>query len=66
MYTLLLLPQPFLLPMNCLQPALLLRLHLLGLLQGLLTFLILLGGHLQGDHGSGLARITWRLILQPF
>lgn len=49
-HTLLLLPQPFLLPLDCLQPVLLLSLHLLGFLQGLLTLLVLLGGHLQGGH----------------
>lgn len=49
-HTLLLLPQPLLLPLDHLQPALLLSLHLLGLLQGLLALLILLGGYLQGSH----------------
>lgn len=48
MHMLLLLLQPLLLLPNSLQPGLLLRLHLPGFLQRLLTLLVLLRGHLQG------------------
>lgn len=56
-HTLLLLSQPLLLPLDHLQSALLLSLHLLRLLQGLLPLLILLGGYLQGGHW---VRACWK------
>lgn len=60
MHTLLLLPQPLLLPLDHLQPALLLSLHPLGLLQGLLTLLKPLGGYLPGGRW---VRASWKQMV---